>query len=157
MKTQSVFSFRIACLSTHFFPQVHPEKPHLSFVHGSMLFSFAKAYFACWREVMLSSILYLWSAFVCVLVVGVKAKSFSLQPQQSQQVEVECSRVPEGKEPWPINTLSKSDRSWSLQNAISSSRSMTSASYPRNHITFTAFCEPITNDKAHWLCTICCD
>ena len=43
---------------SHFFPQVQPEKPHLSFVHGSILFSFAKAYLACWREVMLSSILF---------------------------------------------------------------------------------------------------
>ena len=53
-----MFSFSNSCLSTHFFPHVQPEKPHLSFVHGSMLFSFAKAYFACWREVMLSSILF---------------------------------------------------------------------------------------------------
>ena len=37
---------------------MHPEKPHLSLVHGSMLFSFAKACFACWSEVMLSSIIF---------------------------------------------------------------------------------------------------
>ena len=68
-----------------------------------------------------------------------------------------CSREPEGV-PWPDqHTLIKSNRSWSLQNATYGSSSGIRSSYPRNHITFTEFCEPITNDKAHWLCAICCD
>eukprot|EP01083_Nonionella_stella_P038364 104381_1 len=47
-------------LQPHFFPQVHPLKPHLSFVHGSMFCSFAKAIFAAFRsDISSSSVIFL--------------------------------------------------------------------------------------------------
>jgi len=57
-------------LQPQFFPQVHPLKPHFSFVHASMLFSLANAIFAAFTSEIASSTVILHDCESCVVVVG---------------------------------------------------------------------------------------
>lgn len=55
MITRRYSIIRAPAPAPHLLPQVHPLKPHFSLVHISMLFCFAKSFFASCNDAILSS------------------------------------------------------------------------------------------------------